>query len=127
MRHVVTIAAGLMGLLASIAIAQAGGDPAKGQVVFNKCAICHNFKKGEPNKVGPNLYGLFDRDAGKQAGYDYSPGLAKADFKWDDDKLDKWLQRPQKFIAGAKMPINLPNAQERADVISYLHKAAEGQ
>ena len=64
------VAAVLTGLLTTGGVAQTAGDPVKGRVVFNKCVICHNIKKGEPNKVGPNLYGLFDRDAGKQAGYD---------------------------------------------------------
>jgi cytochrome c len=105
--------------------AHAGGDAVKGELVFKRCALCHNIKAGEPNKIGPNLHGLFDREAGKEAGFKYSAGLSSADFKWDDAKLDKWLMKPQDFIAGAKMPFNLPNAQERADVISYLHKAAE--
>lgn len=78
-----------------------------------------------PNKIGPNLHGLFDREAGKEAGFNYSKGLASADFKWDDAKLDEWLTKPQNFIAGAKMPFNVPNAQDGADVITYLHKAAE--
>ncbi|MGB7036018.1 MAG: c-type cytochrome [Xanthobacteraceae bacterium] len=105
--------------------ARAAGDAAKGETVFKSCALCHNIKAGEPNKIGPNLHGLFDRDAGKAAGFNYSPGLAAANFKWDDDKLDKWLTKPQDFIAGAKMPFNVANPQDRADVISYLHKAAE--
>ncbi|MFY9695283.1 MAG: c-type cytochrome, partial [Xanthobacteraceae bacterium] len=45
--------------------ARAAGDPAKGETVFKGCALCHNAKAGEPNKIGPNLHGLFDRDAGK--------------------------------------------------------------
>jgi len=49
--------------------------------------------------------------------FSYSSGLAAANFKWDDDKLGKWLTKPQGFIAGAKMPFNLPDAQQRADVI----------
>jgi len=120
-----TAAAALAAWLAAGAPAWAGGDPAKGQTVFNRCVICHTIKPGEPNRLGPNLHGLFDREAGKQANFTYSPGLASATFKWNDDELDKWLTKPQKFVAGAKMPFNLPNAQDRADVISYLHKAAE--
>ncbi|MFY9694907.1 MAG: hypothetical protein WAK35_14295, partial [Xanthobacteraceae bacterium] len=57
--------------------------------------------------------------------FSYSAGLAAANFKWDDDRLDKWLTKPQDYIAGAKMPFNVPNAQDRANVISYLHQAAE--
>lgn len=117
--------ASLAAALLTAPAARADGDAAKGAVVFNTCGICHNIKPGQPNKIGPNLHGLFDRDAGKAPGFNYSSGLAAANFKWDDDKLNKWLTKPQNFIAGAKMPFNLPNAQDRANVISYLHKAAE--
>src|SRR5579883_276397 len=78
--------------------AHAGGDAVKGELVFKRCALCHNIKAGEPNKIGPNLHGLFDREAGKEAGFKYSAGLSSADFKWDDAKLDKWLMKPQDFI-----------------------------
>src|SRR6478609_5575484 len=30
----------------------------KGQVASKKCASCHTFEKGGPNRVGPNLYGV---------------------------------------------------------------------
>lgn len=116
------IAAAAVLILAS-ADARAGGDPAKGEAVFKRCTLCHTVAKGGPNKLGPNLHDLFARGAGKAPNFNYSGGLAKATFKWDDAKLDKWLTKPQDFIAGAKMPFNVPDAQDRADVISYLHKA----
>lgn len=117
--------ASLTAVLLTAAAARADGDAAKGEAVFKSCSLCHNIKAGQPNKIGPNLHGLFDRNAGKATGYSYSSGLAAANFKWDDAKLDKWLTKPQDFIAGAKMPFNVPNAQDRANVISYLHQAAE--
>ena len=117
--------AGLAGMLMVNSAARADGDPVKGEATFKSCAICHNIKAGEPNKIGPNLHGLFDRDAGKAPGFTYSSGLAAANFKWDDEKLDKWLAKPQDFIAGTKMPFNVADPQNRADVITYLHKAAE--
>lgn len=120
------VTAAVLSMAAAVGTAaQAAGDPVKGEAVFKSCALCHNIKAGEPNKIGPNLHGLFDREAGKAPGFDYSPGLAAAHFKWDDASLDKWLTKPQDFIAGAKMPFSLSDPQARADVISYLHKAAE--
>lgn len=119
------VLAGLAGMLIAAPAARADGDPVKGEATFKSCALCHNIKAGQPNKIGPNLYDLFDRDAGKAPGFSYSSGLAAANFKWDDVKLDKWLTKPQDFIAGAKMPFNVANPQDRANVISYLHKAAE--
>lgn len=105
--------------------AQAAGDAKKGEQVFRRCQICHTLAAGQANRVGPNLHGLFDRDAGKAPGFSYSPGLAKADYKWDDDKLEKWLENPQAFIPGSRMFFRLPDAKEREDVIAYLHAATK--
>ena len=41
----------------------ASADAAKGQAVLKACAACHDFTKGGPNKVGPNLWGIVGRDA----------------------------------------------------------------
>jgi cytochrome c len=124
-RRLIIAVAGLAALGVMGPPARAAGDAARGKTVFSRCLLCHTIKAGDPNKIGPNLHGLFDREAGKQKGFDYSSGLASAKFKWNDDELNKWLTKPQDFIAGAKMPFNVPDAQDRADVITYLHKAAE--
>lgn len=105
--------------------AQAAGNAAKGAQIFRRCVICHTSKAGEPNRVGPNLHGLFDREAGKAPAFNYSDGLKKANFEWDDEKLKKWLDNPQKFIPGARMAFRLANPQEREDVIAYLHEATK--
>ena len=36
----------------------------KGEAAAKKCAACHTFGKGEPNRVGPNLYGVVGRERG---------------------------------------------------------------
>jgi cytochrome c2 len=43
------------------ALMGAKGDAAKGKVVFEPCAICHNADSDE-KKVGPGLKGLFKKD-----------------------------------------------------------------
>ena len=37
------------------------GDAAKGKVVFEQCAVCHNTDSDE-KKMGPGLKGLFKKD-----------------------------------------------------------------
>ncbi|HUC60719.1 MAG TPA: cytochrome c family protein [Alphaproteobacteria bacterium] len=118
-----------MTLLIALAVGFGPGaraaDLAKGAQIFKRCTICHTVKAGEPNRIGPNLHGLFEREAGKAPGFNYTAGLKDAHFKWDDEKLDKWLTDPQAFSPGATMAFRLSNAAERADVIAYLHDATK--
>ncbi|MFI4986346.1 MAG: c-type cytochrome [Alphaproteobacteria bacterium] len=114
------------GWVLSAGAAQAGGDAAKGMKVFTRCLICHTIKAGDPNRVGPNLHGLFERQAGKAPGFNgYSEGIKAADFTWDDAKLNDYLANPQKFSKGARMAFRVPDEQERQDVIAYLHEATK--
>ena len=39
----------------------ASADVGRGENSAKKCAACHTFGKGEPNRVGPNLYGIVGR------------------------------------------------------------------
>ncbi|HXS97500.1 MAG TPA: c-type cytochrome [Candidatus Limnocylindrales bacterium] len=49
-------------LLAGPAVLSAAkGDAAKGKVVFEQCAVCHNADSTE-KKMGPGLKGLFAKD-----------------------------------------------------------------
>ena len=42
----------------------ASADVGRGENSAKKCAACHTFGKGEPNRVGPNLYGVVGRAEG---------------------------------------------------------------
>lgn len=100
----------------------AKADPKHGEQVAKVCLQCHTFAKGEPNKIGPNLYGAMEENIASVSGYQFSTALAahKGD-KWDPDKLNVWLAKPQEFAKGTKMTFpGLPKGQDRADVIAYL-------
>jgi cytochrome c len=100
----------------------ASADPKAGAEVAKKCVQCHTFEKGGPNKIGPNLYGVFGEEIGKGAnGYAFSAALQAKHGKWDLDTLNEWLWKPQNFARGTKMTFaGLPKAKDRADLIAYL-------
>lgn len=93
-------------------------DPANGRAIFSeRCGACHTL---DHNGYGPMLGSVFDRRAGTAAGYDYSPALKNAKVTWTADRLDRYLADPQKFIPGVKMPVRVPDAASRRDLIAYL-------
>jgi cytochrome c len=100
----------------------AKADPQKGQQYAKVCLACHTFDKGGANKIGPNLYGVAEEGIAEVPGYQFSAAMAahKGE-KWDPEKLNHWLWKPQSFIKGTKMTFaGIPDAQKRADVIAYL-------
>jgi cytochrome c len=100
----------------------AKADPAKGQQIAKVCLQCHTFAKGDPNKIGPNLWDVMEENIATVPGYQFSSALAAdKDKKWTPDELNIWLYKPQDFAHGTKMAFpGLPKAQDRADVIAYL-------
>lgn len=91
----------------------ANADPAYGARLAMQCRACHSFEKGGPSVSGPNLYGVFGREAGEVDGYPYSNALADADFIWTPEVLDAWLMQPMRFLPGNRMAY--PGLREQSD------------
>jgi cytochrome c len=105
-------------------------DVNKGKQSANKCLACHSLQKGQPNKVGPNLYGVVDTPIIRpETGYDYSQAFqdkGKTGFTWTYDNLNQFLTNPQAFIPGTKMTFpGIKTEQERADVVAYLRTLSD--
>ena len=101
----------------------ASADPTRGADVAKKCAICHNFDKGGPNMIGPNLYGVLGRKVASHEGYEYSDALkAKGEETWDYEKINHMIENPGAYVPGTKMALfpGLPDAKQRADVLVFL-------
>ena len=101
----------------------ASADPTRGADVAKKCGICHNFDKGGPNMIGPNLYGVLGRKVASHEGYEYSDALkAKGEETWDYEKINHMIENPGAYVPGTKMALfpGLPDAKQRADVLVFL-------
>lgn len=98
----------------------------KGANAAKKCAACHTFGKGEPNRVGPNLYGVVGRPKGTEGSFDYSAALKSKGGNWTVEDLDKFLAKPSGFAPGTKMSFaGVPRGSERADLIAYMNSKSD--
>jgi cytochrome c len=105
-----------------IAVLLAKADAVKGADAAKACGACHDFTKGGPNKVGPNLWDVVERSMGSAPGFAYSDGIkAMTDKKWTYEELNTWLTSPKAMVAGTKMSYaGMKKDQTRADIIAYL-------
>ena len=98
----------------------------KGANAAKKCAACHTFGKGEPNRVGPNLYGVVGRPKGTEGGFDYSAALKAKGGIWTVEDLNAFIANPKGFVPGTKMTFTgVPRGSERADVIAFLNSKSD--
>ena len=96
------------------------GDAASGKSSFAQCRTCHVVDPGM-NRVGPSLAGIVGRKAGTVEGFKYSEANAKSGVTWTEEKLNQFLEKPQRVIPKTKMIFaGIPDAQKRADMIAYL-------
>jgi cytochrome c len=95
--------------------------PPDGPTLFKQqCATCHTNNLADPIRQGPSLFGIVGRRAGSADGFHYSAGFAKADFSWDDARLDAWITDPQQMIPGTVMAYRQAKPEFRAAIIAYL-------
>lgn len=95
--------------------------PPDGATLFKQqCAVCHTLSLSEPMRQGPPLVKIVGRPAGRVERFKYSEALAKADFSWDEVKLDAWLTNPQAVIPGVIMAYRQGKPETRAAIIAYL-------
>jgi cytochrome c len=99
----------------------------KGAAAAKKCAACHTFEKGGPNRVGPNLFGILNEKRGEgRGGFNFSAAMKAKGGTWTYDDLNKFIASPKGFIPGTAMGFaGIQKDSERADVIAYLRTLAD--
>jgi cytochrome c len=96
-------------------------DVAAGQASTAKCATCHDFTKGGPNKIGPGLFGVVENARATHPGYAYSAAMKGKPGNWTYDELNLFLKSPAINIPGTKMSFaGIRSEKERINLIGYL-------
>ena len=101
-------------------------DIKAGETIGQRCLACHDWTKGGPNKIGPNLWGVVGRHMAAAPGFTYSPIMQSQTRSWTYQTLFEFLARPAIVVPGTKMTFaGLPDAQDRMNVIAFLRTQAD--
>lgn len=116
----------------------AAGDAAKGEAAFKQCQTCHvvadetgKVLAGKNSKTGPNLFGVFGRQAGTYEGFKYGESIVAAGAAgliWNEADFVTYVQDPAGFLkeklgdkgAKSKMSFKAKNAEVGADLYAFL-------
>jgi cytochrome c len=103
--------------------AAASAQQADGERLFRqRCGTCHSLEPSQ-NRAGPHLSGVIGRTAGSVEGARYSAAMREFGIAWDSQSLDTFLAAPRQMVPGTSMTVGVPNAAQRAAIISYLEGA----
>lgn len=126
LRTLDAITLGLLGAVVLVTMASAqiplpAAKPPDGATLFKQqCGTCHTSNETDPVRQGPSLFNIVGRRAGTADGFKYSSGFARADFVWDEARIDAWITNPQEMIPGAVMAYRQARPEVRAAIIAYL-------
>lgn len=87
---------------------------------YAQCRTCHSVEAGD-NGPGPSLAGVFGREAGTLAGFNYSSAMRSSKIVWDTDKLDRFIADPRGTIPDSRMssaPVR--DEAKRKQIIAFL-------
>ena len=102
-------------------------DPVAGATAAKLCMVCHSVDKGGVAKIGPNLWNVVNRPAGKAEKFAYSPAFVALNGKpWSYANLDAYLTSPKDYAPNTKMAYpGSKDPKERANIIAWLRTLAD--
>lgn len=112
----------LMLALLCVGAAPSQAQSAGERLAKTSCTQCHTFGKGEPNGVGPNLFGLLGRQAASSPGFAYSKQYVEAmkGKTWDRALLERWLTDTQAVAPSNTMVYFQDDPKKRAALVEYV-------
>ena len=106
----------------------ADANPNAGKNYFHQqCALCHSAEPGDAGGAqGPDLNGVFGRQAASDRRFGYTKALQASHLTWDAATLDRFLAAPTTVVPGSAMVVAIPKDTDRANVIAYFQGVKEG-
>jgi len=106
---------------AKLNTARTNDDIMNGARFATTCAACHTFGKGDPNSIGPNLWGVVGRPIASIGTFDYSERLLRRSGTWTPNALEEFFTENKEFEQGSHMAFRrLTRAIDRRDIIAWL-------
>ena len=107
-------------LAAAAAAADDYTDPGR-RIFERRCQTCHGGGAAPPDvPIGPNLVGIFGRQAGTGSSGVHSRAVAESGTVWTRSSLRRYLSDPGREIPGAIMPVQVQDPRELDDLLNYL-------
>ena len=104
----------------------AKADVERGKAAAKVCTTCHSFEEGGGKLVGPDLWGVVGRPRASVPDFNYSAAMKAKGGEWTFEELNAFLTNPRAAIPGTAMTFaGISRAQQRADVIDYLHTLSD--
>ncbi|MEQ8177688.1 MAG: c-type cytochrome [Amphiplicatus sp.] len=99
----------------------ANASPEAGERRAGICKSCHTFNEGGANGTGPNLWNVVGRPVASHEGFNYTNALKSFGGEWTYEHLDHYIENSQGYVPGTAMVQRFPKAEQRADILAYLH------
>jgi glucose/arabinose dehydrogenase len=99
------------------------GNADHGKILFQQsCGVCHSTGQDAhpPAGQGPLLAGVLNRQAASLPNFGYTKALQDSHLTWTPATLDQFLSGPGILVPGTAMPVPVPSAADRSDLIAFL-------